>query len=311
MCCDFWDLNTTLTGGYLSKFSEDLKYISMQHYPEQSCPGEGGEARWNISYFADHQNAVKLAQWEGTGVAIAKAAGKAVILDEYNSASCGGSPGRSNTFAAALWSIDYSLSLAINNFSAAYIHTREPPVSYNLFTAPTAGASPNSSAWTTGPQYYSLLLLTEALHSSSSSVVVDLGITPTVGYAGYAIYDSKGTSLRRLVLLNMNNASSMPFDLSGNIKGFTRTEAGAKYLSAATLNEPTEISWGGQSVDGSGTLQGTLAAHVPLSECTSGSAACQIIVPGPGAVVVSLTSAAALAFDISPKVDETAMDAID
>ena len=71
----FRDLNSTLTSGYLSKFGNDLKYISyvlsyrstyasltcisrLQHYAQQSCTDEG-DAKWNMSYFEDHANGTR------------------------------------------------------------------------------------------------------------------------------------------------------------------------------------------------------------------------------------------------------------
>lgn len=49
-----------------------------------------------------------------------------MLMSEFNSASCGGIPGISDTFAVgALWSIDYALQLASVGYTAAYIHTRE------------------------------------------------------------------------------------------------------------------------------------------------------------------------------------------
>lgn len=48
---------------------------------------------------ADHR--VKIVQalmsWQGDGVLMAREAGKQVIMDEFNSASCGGEAGRSDT----------------------------------------------------------------------------------------------------------------------------------------------------------------------------------------------------------------------
>jgi len=41
---------------------------------------------------------------------------------ETNTASCGGFPGISDSFGAALWGLDYALTMAASNFSAALFH---------------------------------------------------------------------------------------------------------------------------------------------------------------------------------------------
>jgi Glycosyl hydrolase family 79 C-terminal beta domain len=196
-----------------------------------------------------------------------------------------------------MWSVDYTLSLAIRNYSAIYIHTREQNISYNIFDPPTSSVS----SWTTGPQYYSLLLLAEALRgtdpSTGLSVVADLGLTDSSGssVAGYVIYDGKGTNPQRLVLLNFGDASfgttpnvsfAIPAGLSPQGKDGTFI---VKFLSAPSLSEETAIQWAGQSVDGSGNLQGTVVEN--KVQCKAG---CNIDVPGPAVALVALTNSSVL-----------------
>ena len=65
---------------------------------------------------------------------IAQQAGKPFIMFETNSASCGGFPGISTSFGAALWAIDYGLYMAHANFSHALLHVGGQNVYYNPFT---------------------------------------------------------------------------------------------------------------------------------------------------------------------------------
>lgn len=51
---------------------------------------------------------------------------------ETNSASCGGFPGVSNSFGAALWALDYGLQMAASNFSGALLHVGGQNVYYNV-----------------------------------------------------------------------------------------------------------------------------------------------------------------------------------
>lgn len=48
-------------------------------------------------------------------------AGKQFMMMETNTASCGGFPGVSDSFAAALWGTDYGMQMAYGNFSYALL----------------------------------------------------------------------------------------------------------------------------------------------------------------------------------------------
>ena len=51
---------------------------------------------------------------------------------ETNSASCGGFPGISNTYAAALWALEYGLRLGYVNFTLGMLHTGGQKAYYNV-----------------------------------------------------------------------------------------------------------------------------------------------------------------------------------
>jgi hypothetical protein len=54
---------------------------------------------------------------------------------ETNTASCGGFPGISDSFGAALWGLDYALQMAYSNFSGAMFHVGGQNVYYNVCVA--------------------------------------------------------------------------------------------------------------------------------------------------------------------------------
>ena len=87
----------------------------------------------------------------------AVAHGKPMILFETNTASCSGFVGVSDAFAAALWSIDWSMTLAAGNFSAALYHFGGQSASYNPFTPPQTNQTAFRQ-WTVGPIYVSKAL---------------------------------------------------------------------------------------------------------------------------------------------------------
>lgn len=51
---------------------------------------------------------------------------------ETNTASCGGFPGLSDSFGAALWGVDYGMIMAFNNFSQALLHVGGVSDTYNV-----------------------------------------------------------------------------------------------------------------------------------------------------------------------------------
>jgi hypothetical protein len=51
---------------------------------------------------------------------------------ETNTASCGGFPGLSDSFGAAMWALDYSLQMGYSNFSGAMLHVSGEDVYYDV-----------------------------------------------------------------------------------------------------------------------------------------------------------------------------------
>lgn len=124
--------------------------------------------------------------------------------------------------------MDAGLSYAATNRTAAYLHTRENGVTYNLFDPPSSDDS-MSSGWITYSTYYAALMLSEVM-ANNGSIVVDLDIensstNASSTIAAYAVYDFNtttdgltnsevDTSLAnrgKLVLINYSNTTSTSF----------------------------------------------------------------------------------------------------
>jgi hypothetical protein len=236
---------------------------------------------------------VSLSSWQGAGIAAllhSTPYGDHSILplmSEFNSASCGGIPGLSDTFAVgAMWTTDYALQLASVGYSAAFLHTRERGISYNIFVSPN---DTNSNEWTIQPPFYSLLVTTEALQSPSGSIVADLNADNSINsvnatVAAYGVYDAQRSELRQIVLFNYDTSPStftLPVAGSNNVQ--------VKYLSAASAYEKSQISWGGETYAGTG--DGKMVSNVSWAipnesvDCTKG---CNVTVTAPGMAIVFL-----------------------
>lgn len=234
---------------------------------------------------------VGLAQWQLPGIQTAQGAGLKVVMDEFNTASCGGVPGISDTFAATMWLVDYILQMASVGYSAAYAHTQAPGVTYNLFDPPQIG---NGSDFKVLPSYYAYLPVAEALQSSNGSVVTDLNVnnsTQAKGtVAGYATWDAGTKALRNLMLFNYalpGNDSASSFDipaLGSNVQTVT-----VRYLTAPNVTESKAISWGGLTLAdvNDGKLVSSNTAPDQQISCQNG---CSVDVPAPGVALVFLNS---------------------
>ena len=67
---------------------------------------------------------------------VAQAANLPLIMFETNTASCGGFAGISDSFGAALWTIDYGMQMAWSNFTHALLHIGGQNVFYNVSPLP-------------------------------------------------------------------------------------------------------------------------------------------------------------------------------
>lgn len=224
-------------------------------------------------------------------------------MTEFNSVSCGGVPKVSDTFAVgALWTLDYALQLATVGFTAAYVHTRERGVSYNIIDPPTPAGAPGK--WDTLPVFYAMLVAPEVFGAGNASRIVDLNVdngmwTAGPDGAGYAAYDAGSGAVARLALFNYANASTgadgakafaLPKDLFANasaLAGADAKQVRVKYLSAASETEKWDISYGGLTYNGVG--DGVPVADKsgrPTEAIVDCSEGCSIAVPAPGMAVV-------------------------
>src|SRR6202041_2789992 len=76
----------------------------------------------NIANLLKPATMAKVQKTADTATEAAKKMGARVRMTEGNTCYRGGKPGGSDVFAAALWSADYSLLLASNNYSGVNLH---------------------------------------------------------------------------------------------------------------------------------------------------------------------------------------------
>jgi hypothetical protein len=109
----------------------------MYSYPSNNCAAQFGlgalrDPQQEFPNYLHHDAGRRLIEPFLNSSAIAQSLGKPFMMFETNTASCGGFPGVSNSFGAALWAIDYGLIMATSNFSRALLHIGGQNVYYNV-----------------------------------------------------------------------------------------------------------------------------------------------------------------------------------
>jgi len=85
-----------------------------------------------LPMYLSHANVARITQQYLNASRVAQEVGKPFMMFETNSAACGGFPGISDAFAAALWGLDYGLMMAYSNFTGALFHVGGQNVYYNV-----------------------------------------------------------------------------------------------------------------------------------------------------------------------------------
>ena len=184
---------------------------------------------------------------------------------ETASFSGGGKTGVSDTFAAALWALDYLFVLASYGCSGVNMETgvnhlgvisKYTPISDDL-------AGHHAAA----PEYYGLLAFAEGSKGEQLSLACDTGGVNLTAYA------ARSGSNVTLTVINKD----MSRDASVTVTGLSAKQASVMRLSAPSLTATTGITLGGAPVDGSGKWNGGKSEPVKLGkamfEMPAGSAA--------------------------------------
>ena len=106
-------------------------------YPTDNCYARYGTGtpvypQDVFASFLSHASGVGIVAPYLNSTNFAQANGKPFIMLETNTASCGGFPGLSDSFGAALWALDYGLQMAYSNFSGAMLHVGGQNQYYNV-----------------------------------------------------------------------------------------------------------------------------------------------------------------------------------
>ena len=303
---DVWDT------GFATAFGQHLKILSVERYvkhrvmteldvypalryPADNCAGTL-DPETVFPMYLNHSNIQILASQYIPSTLLDQSVGKPFHMFETNTAPCGGFPGISNSFGAALWATDFGFQMANTSFSEALLQVGGQDDYYNPFISPLA-AQAAYLRWTVGAVFYASLVLAEAFGKSGTSRVFDLAANNGNPYTpAYAIWQNG--MLFKCVLFNYVTdpggaaASNVSFAIGGGQTGQppgTPATVKVKYL----LSESTafrNITWANQTFGGFFESDGRLTndPHIETVTCNNDNT-CNITVPAPGFALVFIT----------------------
>jgi hypothetical protein len=190
-------------------------------------------------------------------VAIGRRAGVAVHVTEMNSATCGGVPGISDTFASALWAPDALFAMARAGVTGVDLHSW-PGAPYAPFAFTTArGGAQRAQA---RPLFYGLLLFAAA--AGHGSRLLPTHVTSDTAVRAWATLTRAGGV--RVVAINPS-AGTAPVTVA--VRGAAARPAALRLMRAPGLQARGAVTLGGRAIGADGRLHGRerASAVVPIA----------------------------------------------
>lgn len=168
-----------------------LSMVTVHRYPLSACAGPSAGDYATTARVLGQNASGGMANELVKAVRVARSAGLGLRLSEFNSVTCGGRMGVSNTFATALWAPDTMFSMW--NVGVAGVNIHLAPGQSN------AAFSISSSGLTASPLLYGLVLFSRATGSGAHLAPVRTSGTSTPNVKVWAVRGSNNL-LKVLVL---------------------------------------------------------------------------------------------------------------
>lgn len=250
---------------YASAEAGTISLLTQHYYPLSDCDLWDGTA---VALLSRTTAAAEVATIS-TAAAAARTTGVPLRISETNSASCGGIPGVSDTFASALWAVDYLLTGAEHGASGMNFH--------DSMTSHCNAYSPlcrtGTSRFSVRPLYYGLLFA----HLLGTGRLLPVTTDSAANLAAHAIRTSEGKV--RVVIENLAAGPAI-------ITLHARTASGPATIERLTAPSPdatSRIRIQGATIRPSGALTPGAPDH---AACRSGT--CKLRLPPYSAAIVSL-----------------------
>ncbi len=229
-------LRAVLTGDHAQ-----LGVLTGHRYPLGNCAKPGQPLSPTVPKLLRESISAGLAQSVAPAVRLAHGAKRPFRLDEFNSVTCGGRPGVSDTFATALWAPDALFELAQTGIDGVNLHIRSTKVNGPL--ALTArGLEPR-------PLLYGLILFARMLSPSGRLVRLGVEAPPSIDLKAWAAR-VPGNVLHVLLI------DKSPGRVSVDLRLPASAEATVQRLLAPSLRSTTGVTLAGQQFGPAGRWTG-------------------------------------------------------
>jgi hypothetical protein len=256
--------------GYVGAESHTIGFIGQHYYPLGCTAPVTDPAGWAGTLLSPGLAAAEGARL-ASAAALARSAHLPLLVTETNSACHGGIPGLSDSYAAALWVIDYLLTGAERGVHAMEFHT-----GLNTSCAGyTALCKVANLTYVPQPLYYGLLFT--HLLGTGKLRPVTVSMSAKIGnLAAFAL--APGGGGLRVVLENLSPARAEVTVLPAGLTG----PASVVRLAGPSLLATSGITIAGDSVGADGSFRLAPGAPVPCS-----IAGCAVDLPGYSAALLT------------------------
>ncbi|HSC04757.1 MAG TPA: glycosyl hydrolase family 79 C-terminal domain-containing protein [Solirubrobacteraceae bacterium] len=267
----------------LFKVEPKLKVVSYHRYPLIRCFSKPGDAGYpSIPNLLSPNAARGLLSGTGPYIALAHRHGATFRVDELNSVACKGQPGVSDTFASALWMLDTLFAMARTGVDGVNIHTL-PEAIYHPFTFQQMDGRWQASVF---PEYYGMLLFTEAAPPGSRLLAVSTPANPDIRVRAALTPDG----LIHVVLLNDSLTTDQTIALQSPA-GTGKSAIVERLNAPGGASATSGVTLAGQSF-GEETTTGTLTGKFQADHLTPTDGQYLINLPASSAAMVSFAPAA-------------------
>ncbi len=247
-CCR-WENTRDLETIMNSLRHVNLKLVTVHEYSATTCGGRTVSAAQLLSPRAIAPFIQRARRW----IVAAHRRGLPIALAETNSASCGGMAGVSDSFASALWALDYMFQSARAGFASINFHSsyRTGGSAYNPIL--TIGTRSSSGRWnyanTAQPLYYAMYLFAR---NAESERFLPLSIKTDANIRAYATSDCSSCAVK---LFAINKDLTASGQVRVRVAG-RETSATLLLLRAPRLDSiASAVRYGGEQFGANGRIR--------------------------------------------------------
>jgi hypothetical protein len=251
---------------YASAAVGEIGLLTQHYYPLSDCDLGDGTATALLS----RATAAAEIRVISAAAAAARTAGAPLRISETNSASCGGIPGVSDTFASALWAVDYLLTAAEHGASGLNFH--DSTTSHCNAYSPLCRT--RTSRYAVRPLYYGLLFA----HLLGTGRLLPVTTGSAANLAAHAIRTPDGKV--RVVVENLASAAVSVALHAGSVSG----RATIVRLTAPSPAATSQIRIQGVAIGPSGAL----GPGAPPGQVACRSGTCELSLAPYSAAIVTL-----------------------